>query len=49
MHVQREHVNPEVFVVDTFVIAADGSIERIYTKVKSATMADDLLKDLGLD
>ena len=33
----------------TFVIAADGTIERIYTKVKSATMADDLLKDLGLD
>ena len=33
----------------TFLIAADGTIERIYTKVKSATMADDLLKDLGLD
>ena len=32
----------------TFVIDAEGKLEKIYTKVKSATMADDILKDLGL-
>jgi peroxiredoxin Q/BCP len=32
----------------TFVIDAEGKIEKIYTKVKSETMADDVLKDLGL-
>ena len=33
----------------TFVVDADGKLERIYKKVKSASMADDLLSDLGLD
>ena len=32
----------------TFVIDAEGKIEKIYLKVKSATMADDLINDLGL-
>ena len=32
----------------TFVIDAEGKIEMIYLKVKSATMADDLINDLGL-
>jgi thioredoxin-dependent peroxiredoxin len=32
----------------TFVIDAEGRIERIYTKVKAETMADDILRDLGL-
>ncbi|MEB3241526.1 MAG: thioredoxin-dependent thiol peroxidase [Synechococcus sp.] len=32
----------------TFVIDADGKIEKIYKKVKAATMADDILNDLGL-
>ena len=32
----------------TFVIDADGKIEKIYKKVKAATMADDILSDLGL-
>tara|TARA_Y100000991_G_scaffold78529_1_gene59062 strand:- start:1498 stop:1968 length:471 start_codon:yes stop_codon:yes gene_type:complete len=32
----------------TFVIDAEGKLEKIYTKVKAATMADDILKDLGL-
>ena len=32
----------------TFVIDAEGKIERIYTKVKAETMADQLLEDLGL-
>lgn len=32
----------------TFVIDADGRIERIYTKVKAEAMADQVLSDLGL-
>jgi peroxiredoxin Q/BCP len=32
----------------TFVVDAEGKLERIYTKVKSASMADDLLSDLDL-
>ena len=32
----------------TFVIDTEGKLERIYLKVKSATMADSLLTDLGL-
>jgi thioredoxin-dependent peroxiredoxin len=32
----------------TFVIDAEGRIERIYTKLKAETMADQLLEDLGL-
>ena len=32
----------------TFVVDAGGKIELIYTKVKADTMADDILKDLGL-
>jgi peroxiredoxin Q/BCP len=32
----------------TFVVDPDGNIERIYLKVKAETMADDILKDLGL-
>ena len=33
----------------TFLVDADGKLERIYKKVKSASMADDLLSDLGLN
>ncbi|MFW6732259.1 MAG: thioredoxin-dependent thiol peroxidase [Synechococcus sp.] len=33
----------------TFVIDGEGRLERIYTKVKADTMADDILRDLGLD
>ena len=33
----------------TVVIDAEGRIERLYLKVKAATMADTLLSDLGLD
>ena len=33
----------------TFVIDAEGKIEKIYLKVKSASMADDLISDLGLE
>ena len=33
----------------TFVIDAEGRLERVYTKVKAETMADDILRDLGLD
>jgi peroxiredoxin Q/BCP len=33
----------------TFVVAADGTLEKIYWKVKSETMADQILSDLGLD
>jgi len=33
----------------TFVIDGEGRLERLYTKVKAETMADDILKDLGLD
>ncbi len=32
----------------TFVVDAEGNLERVYTKVKAETMADDILKDLGL-
>jgi len=32
----------------TFVIDAEGKLERIYTKVKAETMADQILADLGL-
>lgn len=32
----------------TFVVDAEGKIERIYTKVKAETMADTILADLGL-
>ena len=32
----------------TFVIDAEGKLEKIYKKVKAATMADDILNDLGL-
>ena len=32
----------------TFVVDAEGKIERIYTKVKAETMADTILTDLGL-
>ncbi len=32
----------------TFVIDQEGKIEQIYLKVKAATMADDILNDLGL-
>ncbi|MBM5803661.1 MAG: thioredoxin-dependent thiol peroxidase [Cyanobacteria bacterium K_DeepCast_35m_m2_155] len=32
----------------TFVIDAAGRIEKAYTKVKAETMADDIVRDLGL-
>ena len=32
----------------TFVVDAEGKIEKSYTKVKAETMADDILSDLGL-
>jgi peroxiredoxin Q/BCP len=32
----------------TFVVDAEGKIEKAYTKVKAETMADDILRDLGL-
>jgi peroxiredoxin Q/BCP len=32
----------------TFVIDAEGKLERIYTKVKAESMADQILADLGL-
>jgi peroxiredoxin Q/BCP len=32
----------------TFVVDAEGKIERIYTKVKAETIADTILSDLGL-
>jgi len=32
----------------TFVVDGEGTIERIYLKVKAETMADDILRDLGL-
>lgn len=32
----------------TFVIDAEGKLERIYEKVKAETMADQILTDLGL-
>ena len=33
---------------NTFLIDADGNIEKIYLKVKAAIMADHILSDLGL-
>jgi peroxiredoxin Q/BCP len=32
----------------TFVVDGEGRIEKAYWKVKADTMADDILKDLGL-
>ena len=32
----------------TFVVDSSGNLELIYKKVKAATMADQILKDLGL-
>ena len=32
----------------TFVVDAEGNLERVYTKVKAETMADQVLADLGL-
>jgi peroxiredoxin Q/BCP len=32
----------------TFVIDDEGKLERLYTKVKAETMADQILSDLGL-
>ena len=32
----------------TFVVDADGCLEKVYRKVKAETMADDILRDLGL-
>ncbi|MEB3243032.1 MAG: thioredoxin-dependent thiol peroxidase [Cyanobacteriota bacterium] len=32
----------------TFVVDPDGKVERVYTKVKAESMADDILADLGL-
>ena len=32
----------------TFVVDAEGRLEKIYTKVKAETMADTILSDLGL-
>ena len=32
----------------TFVVDAEGKIEKAYLKVKAASMADDILQDLGL-
>jgi len=32
----------------TFVVDAEGKLERVYEKVKSETMADQILSDLGL-
>jgi peroxiredoxin Q/BCP len=32
----------------TFVVDAEGKIERVYEKVKAETMADQILSDLGL-
>lgn len=32
----------------TFVVAADGRLEKIYWKVKAESMADQILTDLGL-
>ena len=32
----------------TFVVDSEGRIEKAYWKVKADTMADDILKDLGL-
>ncbi|MFM9110446.1 MAG: thioredoxin-dependent thiol peroxidase [Prochlorococcaceae cyanobacterium] len=32
----------------TFVVDPEGNLERLYLKVKAETMADDILRDLGL-
>jgi peroxiredoxin Q/BCP len=32
----------------TFVVDPEGKIEKAYTKVKAESMADDILRDLGL-
>jgi peroxiredoxin Q/BCP len=32
----------------TFVVDAEGKLEKIYTKVKAETMAETILSDLGL-
>ncbi|MEB3263348.1 MAG: thioredoxin-dependent thiol peroxidase [Synechococcus sp.] len=32
----------------TFVVDAEGNLERIYRKVKAESMADQILEDLGL-
>ena len=32
----------------TFVVDGEGRLERTYTKVKAETMAEDILRDLGL-
>jgi len=32
----------------TFVVDAEGKLELVYEKVKSETMADQILNDLGL-
>ena len=34
---------------NTFLIDADGKIEKIYLKIKAAIMADHIIKDLELD
>ena len=34
---------------NTFLIDADGKIEKIYLKVKAAIMADHIIEDLGLN
>jgi len=32
----------------TFVVDPEGKLEKVYTKVKAETMAEDILSDLGL-
>jgi peroxiredoxin Q/BCP len=32
----------------TFVVDGEGRLEKIFTKVKAETMADDILSELGL-
>jgi peroxiredoxin Q/BCP len=32
----------------TFVVDAEGKLEKLYWKVKAETMADQILSDLGL-
>ena len=34
--------------ISALAVDAEGKIEKIYLRVKSATMADDLINDLGL-
>jgi peroxiredoxin Q/BCP len=33
----------------SFVIDAEGKVELIYLKVKAETMANDILRDLGIE